>query len=408
MTILVQKFGGTSLQTPESITQVVSHIQDAIEKKYKLVVVVSALGRKPNPYATDTLLGLINESSGINQKREMDLLMSCGETIAGVVLSNELQNNRIKSITLTGAQAGIITTSEFTQAKIKSVNTARIKQELEDYDVVVVAGFQGQTSSGEITTLGRGGSDTTAAALGVALNAEKVEVFTDVNGIMTADPRMVKSARQLKIVSYSEICDLAYQGAKVIHPNAVEIVMKGNIPLHVRSTYSKEDGTLITNAKIKEIPKQPIIGIAHVPSLSQIKISSNKEKGMYQLRSEVLEIMAGTDFTVDFKNVSSTELLFTVSKAWTKTVVERLIKLGFTPQVTENCAKVSVVGWGMAGGLIASKKLQVLSDNGIGILQSTDSRTASWVLIYEKDLTDAVNVLHDSFNLSNTLKSGIN
>lgn len=403
MTILVQKFGGTSLQSPSSISKVISHIKTAIEMKHKLVVVVSAMGRNPDPYATDTLLGLVTGSS--SSKREMDLLMSCGETIAGVVLSNALQNNHINATTLTGAQAGIITTSDFTQAEIKSVDTTRLVNELDNHDVVVVAGFQGQTSTGEITTIGRGGSDTTAAALGVALSAEKVEIFTDVNGIMTADPRIVKSARQLKLVTYSEICNLAYQGAKVIHPKAVELVMRANIPLHVRSTYSIENGTLVTNATIKEIPDQLITGITHMPALTQIKIKNGDE--MHRSYSNVFKTMEEAGIPVDLSTISPTGLIFTIPKVCTQLTIDHITNLDSRPQVIENCAKVSVVGCGMMGVPISSKIVQALTEKGIQILQSADSHTTICVLIHEKDLMDVVNLLHDTFNLGQALESRI-
>ncbi|WP_404452258.1 aspartate kinase [Virgibacillus necropolis] len=403
MAVLVQKFGGTSLQSPDSISKVVSHIKQAVEKNYKLVVVVSALGRMPDPYATDTLLALINRSMLSPSKRETDLLVSCGETIASVVLSNELQNNHLKSIALTGAQAGIMTTSEFTQAKIKSVNTSRLLTEMDNHDVVVVAGFQGQTPEGEITTIGRGGSDTTAAALGVALNAEKVEIFSDVNGIMTADPRVVKSARQLKIVTYSEICNLAYQGAKVIHPRAVELVMEANIPLHVRSTYSTEDGTMVTNSNIKEIPDQLITGIAHVVSITQIKITNNE--GMNRFHSKVFKVMADAGISVDFINITPTGMQFTIQEDSTEKAVDHLTKLGFKPEVVERCGKVSIVGdeaMGVPG--IASKIVEALTEKGIQILQSSDSHTTIWVLVLEKDIMDAVNALHDTLHLGQVLE----
>lgn len=404
MTILVQKFGGTSLQSPESISKVISHIKRAVEMKYKLVVVVSAMGRNHDPYATDTLLSLVNRSYSSN--REMDLLMSCGETIAGVVLSNELQSSHVKATTLTGGQAGIVTTSEFTQAEIKRIDTSRLLGELDNFDVVVVAGFQGQTATGETTTIGRGGSDTTAAALGVALNAEKVEIFTDVNGIMTADPRMVKSARQLKLVTYSEICNLAYQGAKVIHPKAVELVMQANIPLHVRSTYSIEKGTLVTNATIKKIPDQVITGITHTPGLTQIKVENSGEK--HRQSADVFKAMEGVGIPFDFSHISPTGLFFTIPKVCTQRTVDHIIDLDFRPQVIENCAKVSVVGSGMMMGLpIASKIVQVLNEKGIQILQSAESHTTICVLIFEKNLMDVVNLLHDTFNLSQRLESGI-
>src|SRR5699024_3894740 len=183
MQILIQKFGGTSVQNETNRKHVIKHIKNALVQNYKIVVVVSALGRNPDPYATDTLLNLVNYPNNYNSKRELDLLMSCGEIISAVVLSNELKKNHIYSTALTGAQAGFITNNDFTQAKIKEVKRERIIKELETNDVIVVAGFQGQTQSGEVTTIGRGGSDTTAAALGAALDAERIDIFTDVNGI---------------------------------------------------------------------------------------------------------------------------------------------------------------------------------------------------------------------------------
>ncbi|ASK64054.1 aspartate kinase [Virgibacillus phasianinus] len=392
MTILVQKFGGTSLQSPMSISKVITHIKNAIERKYKVVVVVSALGRKPDPYATDTLLSLVNNYGACNEKREMDLLMSCGETIASVKLSNELQHNDLTSIALTGAQAGIMTSSEFTQANIKHINTARLLHELTNYDVVVVAGFQGQTSAGDITTIGRGGSDTTAAALGVALNAEKVEIFTDVNGIMTADPRMVKSARKLPIASYSETSSLAYQGAKVIHPKAVEIAMQANIPLHVRSTFSKKSGTLVTNSTIKRITS-----IAYMPALTQINVKCREK--LHPLHSAFLQDMTEAGMPVDFVKISRTDLFFTIPSTYTQSAVNQLTKLGFLPQVKENCAKVSVVGGIIGVTGIALKVVQTLIEKGIEILQSADGHITTCVLIHEKDVSEAVNTLHDVFHL---------
>src|SRR5699024_9570890 len=223
MQILVQKFGGTSVQTEDNRAHAIQHIKNALMNDYKIVVVVSALGRKPAPYATDSLLALIDFPKNYNSSRELDILMSCGETIDSVVLSNEMQKNHISATAMTGAQADFITNNDFNQAKIKEVKPDRVLNEFKEHDVVVVAGFQGQSSDGEITTIGRGGSDTTAAAMGAAVDAERIEIFTDVNGIMTADPNMVSSARTLDIVNYTEICNLDYQGAMVIHPRTCDI-----------------------------------------------------------------------------------------------------------------------------------------------------------------------------------------
>lgn len=405
MQILVQKFGGTSVQSDETREHVIRHIKDALIKNYKIAVVVSALGRKPDPYATDSLLSLVDYPANHNSSRELDLLMSCGEVISAVVLSNELQKNHISSVALTGAQAGFVTNDDFNRAKIREVKPARILKEFETHDVVVIAGFQGQTDTGEITTIGRGGSDTSAAALGVALDAESIDIFTDVNGIMTADPRVVKNARPLDVVTYNEICNLAYQGAKVIHPRAVEIAMQGKIPMRIRSTYLEEPGTLVTSSRIMEegmdIPDRMITGIAHIPSVTQIKVQT--KESAYRLQSEVFKAMAEAGISVDFINISPTGVVYTVPETLTEKAVEILETLGFHPQITEGCAKISAVGAGMSGVPgVASKIVQALTDSGVQILQSADSHTTIWVLVQQNDMITAVNALHEVFNLSKT------
>jgi aspartate kinase len=402
MQILVQKFGGTSVQSEENRKHVIKHIKNALVKDYKLVVVVSALGRKPDPYATDSLLGLINFPSTKSSDREIDLLMSCGEIISSVVLSNELKKHHINATALTGAQAGFITNEDFTQAKIKEVKPERIYKELEENDVVVVAGFQGQTETGEITTIGRGGSDTSAAALGAALQAEMVEIFTDVEGIMTADPRIVENAHSLDVVTYSEICNLAYQGAKVIHPRAVEIAMQAKIPLRVRSTYSLEPGTLVTSSRVKEIgvdiQDRLVTGIAHMASVTQIKVQTKEEA--YRLQSDIFKAMAEAGISVDFINISPAGVIYTVPNDLADKAVYVLETLGFKPEITRNCAKVSAVGAGMTGVPgVAAEIVQALTNAGVQILQSADSYTTIWVLVHEKDLKTAVNALHDVFTL---------
>lgn len=403
MQVLVQKFGGTSVQTKENRNHVIRHIKDALVHDYKLVVVVSALGRKPDPYATDTLLDMVDFPANHNSKRELDLLMSCGETVASVVLSNELQKQHISTTALTGAQAGFITNDDYTQAKIKNVYPNRVLKELEEHDVVVVAGFQGQTETGDITTIGRGGSDTTATALGAALKAEEVQIFTDVKGIMTADPRVVKAARPLEVVTYTEICNLAYQGAKVVHPRAVEIAMQAKIPMRVRSTYTVDKGTLVTASRMEElggdIPDSMVTGIAHMDKITQIRVQTKDEA--IRLHSEVFKAMAEAGISVDFINISPTGVLYTVPEPSTSKAVHILETLGFQPEITEKCAKVSAVGAGMTGVPgVASKIVQALTNQNVQILQSADSHTTIWVLIHEKDLATAVNALHDAFELS--------
>ncbi|WP_138414737.1 aspartate kinase [Aquibacillus sediminis] len=405
MKILVQKFGGTSVKDKSSRQHAINHISQAISEGYKVVVVVSAMGRYPAPYATDSLLELIEYPEGKVSPREQDLLLSCGETISSVVLSHELNRDGISALGLTGAQAGLITNEDFTEAKIKTIKVDRIYQELEQHDVVVVAGFQGKTTSGEITTIGRGGSDTSAAALGVALSADFIDVFTDVDGIMTADPRLVQSAQALKTVTYAEMCHLAYQGAKVIHPRAVEIAQGAKVPIRVRSTETKDEGTLVTDQASSELkgPLQPmsdrlVTGIAHMSGITQIKVNDNQKA--YQLHSKVFKAMAEAGISIDFINISPTGVIYTIPETFTNQAVALLQALGLQPELTKQCAKVSVIGAGMTGiPGVTAKIVQTLTDAGIQILQSADSHTTIWVLIHEQDVEKAVNDLHRAFQL---------
>ncbi|CAM4018945.1 aspartate kinase [Bacillus manliponensis] len=403
MKIIVQKFGGTSVRDENGRQHALHHIQKSLKDDYKVVIVVSAMGRKGEPYATDTLLNLVNEKECHISKREQDLLLSCGELISAIVFSNMLNENGIKAAALTGAQAGFVTNDDFTNAKIIEMNCDRLLKELEEVDVVVVTGFQGQTKDGDTTTLGRGGSDTSASALGVALGAEYIDIFTDVEGVMTADPRIVKDARHLENVTYNEICNMAYQGAKVVHPRAVEIAMHAKVPLRVRSTYSDSLGTLITAydgaTKGRDVEERPVTGIAHVSGVTQIKVLA--KEGTYDLQAQVFKEMANEKISVDLINISPTGVAYTVSDDVASRAVEVLRQLGYEPIVTEHCAKVSIVGAGMAGiPGVTAKIVTALAEKGVQILQSADSHTTIWVLVKEEDLVGAVNALHGAFDLS--------
>lgn len=402
MKIIVQKFGGTSVRDEDSRRHAKRHIEASLKEGYKVVVVVSAMGRKGEPYATDTLLSLVDGTRGHLSKRELDLLMSVGETISSVVFTNMLLENEIKSIAYTGAQAGFVTNNDHLNAKIMEMKCERILKELEYHDVVVVAGFQGAAKNGDITTLGRGGSDTSAAALGAALKADRVDIFTDVEGIMTADPRIAKKALPLSVVSYTEVCNMAYQGAKVIHPRAVEIAMQANVPIRIRSTSSDGLGTLVTNvnkgSQGPEIRERLVTGIAHVSNISQIRVLAKKNQ--YNLQAEVFKAMANASISVDFINISPNGVIYTIPDSMTDLAISVLREIGNEPIVERNCAKVSVVGAGINGVPgVASKIVTALSEKGIGILQSADSHTTIWVLVKEEHLVDAVNSLHDAFQL---------
>jgi aspartate kinase len=320
--------------------------------------------------------------------------MSVGETISSVVFTNMLLESGIKAISYTGAQAGFLTNNDYSNAKIIEMKCDRLLKELEFNDVVVVAGFQGAAKNGDITTIGRGGSDTSAAALGAALQADWVDIFTDVEGIMTADPRVAEKARPLSVVSYTEVCNMAYQGAKVIHPRAVEIAMQANVPIRIRSTYSDGLGTLVTSVNKERL----VTGIAHVAKISQIKVRAKKNQ--YNLQAQVFKAMANASISVDFINISPNGVVYTITEGTTNLAVSILEDLGYEPIVERNCAKVSIVGAGINGVPgVAAKIVTALSEKGIGILQSADSHTTIWVLVKEENLVEAVNSLHDAFQL---------
>lgn len=401
---MVQKFGGTSVRNEEGRARAIYHLNNALSEGYKVVVVVSAMGRKGEPYATDTLLSLVDGNKASLNKRELDMLMACGELISSVVFTNLLNENGIKATALNGAQAGFVTNDDFTNAKILEMKCDRLLKELEEYDVVVVTGFQGATTEGDTTTLGRGGSDTSASALGAALMADYIDIFTDVEGVMTADPRIVEDARPLSVVTYNEICNMAYQGAKVVHPRAVEIAMQAKVPMRVRSTYADSTGTLVTSQgeaqqRGSDVQERLVTGIAHVSNVTQIKVFS--KEGHYDTQAEVFKAMAQEKISVDFINISPKGVVYTVTDEATDKAIDVLHALGYEPAVIRNCAKVSTVGAGIAGVPgVTSKIVTALSGEGIQILQSADSHTTIWVLVKEEDLKKAVNALHGAFDLS--------
>ncbi|NMO96215.1 aspartate kinase [Paenibacillus lemnae] len=402
MRILVQKFGGTSLSTPDSKSRVIRHIRRELQQQFRLVVVVSAMGRHGDPYATDTLLDLALQYGAALPAREKDLLLCCGEIISAAVLCSYLCAEGIAATVLTGPQAGFITDSHYGNARILTVKAERIRKELESSEVVIVTGFQGQTESGEFTTLGRGGSDTSATALGAALRAEMVDIYTDVNGILTADPRIVEDARPLSYVSYHEICNMAQQGAKVIHPRAVEIAMQSQIPLRVRSTFTDGEGTLVTQPDtFKDAPAgivdRYVTGVTYMDQITQIAVACNAQDG---IQLKVFKSMADHDISVDFISVTPGRVLYTVFDQDSEKAVKALESLGLTPQMTKGCAKVSIIGGGINGVPgIMSKIVEALSQHEIPILQSADSNTTIWLLVRNEDMAQALRSLHSKFEL---------
>ena len=399
MKIVVQKFGGTSVSTEDTRKKVIEKVKLAIKEGYSPVVVVSAMGRKGAPYATDTLLSLIGEKFKSVNKLAQDLLMCCGETISSVVMSNDLYNEGIDAVPLTGGQAGILTDNNFTDAKCIDVNPKKILDLVSQGRIPVITGFQGMTESGYLTTLGRGGSDTSASILGVALKAVAIEIYTDVDGIMTADPRIVENASLIDVISYNEVFQLADQGANVIHPKAVEIAMEANIPLYIKNTMNNTKGTLINNFVDKDSDRI-MTGITSQKDRIQVSIEASDNAGNPKYK-DVLELLAANKISLDLINIFPNKQIFTINEK-DKTVLENILnncKLKYT--LVENCSTVVVIGSRMKGmpGVMA-KIIKSLSDNNIEVLQTADSHMTIWCLVHAENVKKAINVLHNTFKLS--------
>lgn len=396
--IIVQKFGGTSVSTSERRNMAVSKVVDAIEQGFMPVVVVSAIGRSGDPYATDTLINFAKSIYKDTPKRELDILMSCGEIISSVIFSNVLMSKGYKSKVFTGGQAGIITDDNFGDAEIIRVEPQYLIDALNQNIIPVVAGFQGITVDGDITTLGRGGSDTTAALLGEALKAYAVEIYTDVDGIMTADPRIVSNAHILKRISYNEVFQLAEQGAKVIHPRAVEIAMRGNIPLVIKNTMSDSPGTIITqyNNVYNNIYDSDnlVTGIANMNNRVQVIIELNRDD------KDIFGKIAEAKISIDLINVFPDKKIFTISEADLSKLETLLKENDVKYAIRKNCSKVSIIGNRIRGvpGVMA-RIIKALSDNNIEIFQTADSHNTISCLVSQDKADIAVKVLHDEFKL---------
>lgn len=400
MKILIQKFGGTSVSTPEARAMAVEKIISAKDEGYSPVVVVSAMGRKGQPYATDTLLSLISSDFKSSNPMAVDLLMSCGEIISTVKMCDELRDKQISAIPLTGGQAGIITDNKYNNASIVKVNPERIMNLLNENIIPVIAGFQGISENGYITTLGRGGSDVTASLLGVAMKAEEIQIYTDVDGIMTADPRIVSEASLIEEISYNEVFQFADQGAKVIHPRAVEIAMRANIPLVIKNTLNDCSGTVINSFGTRN-PEDIIIGITHMNERVQIRIdaSNNQDNPNYH---SLLDEVAANKISIDLINIFPNEKIFTIDQKDIYIFKDVMIKLNIKYSEIEKCSKISVIGSRMRGipGVMA-RIVKALELSGVSVLQTADSHTTIWCLVLTKDAEKAILALHREFSLGN-------
>lgn len=396
MRIIVQKFGGTSVASPEGREKALAKIIKAKEDGFSVVVVVSAMGRSGDPYATDTLINLVKTLGAPVNPREMDLLISCGEIISTVVMAQTLEKAGHSAVALSGGQAGIVTDQNFGEAQIMAINPENILRRLGEGNIVIVAGFQGRTADGDITTLGRGGSDTTATALGSALDAELVEIYTDVDGVMTVDPRIIPEAKILRELTYQEICEMANNGAKVVHPRAVAIARDKKVPVKVKSTFTEDGGTLISDGKAARI----ITGIANQTGIGRVLVKPKNGQISTEDSVKIFKLLAEAGISVDMNSISPGQVSFVVKQEVLDKVGSLLIPNGFQVELMPHCAKIALIGVGMQDVLgIVARVVETFHKHQIDLFQTVDSEITISCLVPEDQMNQAIKVLYNEFGL---------
>ena len=404
--LVVQKYGGTSVADPERMRNVARHIAATKAQDNQLVIVVSAMGK-----ATDNLLDLARQVSSAPTGREMDMLLTTGERISMSLLCMALQDLGVDAMSFTGSQVGIITDTVHGRAKILEIKGDRVREALSEGKVAVVAGFQGVSTAKEITTLGRGGSDTTAVALAAALKADVCEIYTDVTGVFTADPRIVPQAHKLKHLEFDEMLEMAGAGSKVLALRSVEFARNHNVPIHVRSSFTWEQGTWVTGEvrKGEQNMEEPIIsGVVHDASDAKITVLGVPDQP--GVSAALFEPLAIANVNVDMivQNTSTagtTDISFTLPKtdvANAQPIVERIAKQVGATGVTQdtNIAKISLVGAGMKSSPgIAAKMFRVLADNNVNIEMISTSTIRISVVVAAPMLEKAIRSLHTAFDL---------
>jgi aspartate kinase len=404
-TLVVQKYGGTSVGTIERIEYVADRIAKLRKTGINMVIVVSAMAGE-----TDKLLKMARTLSKNPERREIDMLLSSGERISAALLALALQNRGIPALSMTGRQVGLQTDSTHTRARITSIDVRRAREMLQEGYVIVVAGFQGINPKGDVTTLGRGGSDTSAVALAVALNAKQCEIYTDVDGVYTADPRIVPQARRLDMVSYDEMLEMASLGAKVLQIRCVEFAHKYKMPLLVKSSFKEKEkgkGTLICEEDSKM--EQPVVsGI--MCDKNQAKITLKEVPDQPGIAANIFEPLAAASISVDMiiQNVSEqgyTDLSFTLAREEldeAMAIMNKVAKKIHATQVSANAkiVKLSIVGAGMRSHSgVAAQIFKTLSAHKINILMISTSEIKVSCIIEQKNSKFAANALHDAFKL---------
>ncbi len=399
MRIIVQKFGGSSVANLEKLELVSEHIIKEVERGNKLVVVVSAQGK-----TTDKLIAEEAEITKNPDKREHDVLVSTGEQITIAKLAMLLIEKNYKAVSLAGWQIPIITNSEFSNSRIRYIHNDTINEYLDSGNIVIVAGFQGIDENGNITTFGRGGSDTTAVALAASLGAERCDIFTDVDGVYTSDPRIVENVIKLKTISYDEMLEMSSMGAKVLHNRCVEIGKKYNVPIYVKSTFEKNSiGTLVNNKNLEDLV---INGVTKDNYISRITIVGleNKIGKTYKLFKLLSENLINVDIIVQsFGEYITKDIAFTVKmndlEKTLKVLEENKEKLGAKEILhSENLAKVSIIGVGIANKPgVAADMFEALYENNINMHMVTTSEIKISVLVDSNQSDLAVRKIHQKF-----------
>lgn len=404
MALIVQKYGGSSVADSVCIRRVANNIIKYQEEGNQVVVVVSAMGD-----STDDLITLAKELNEKPSPREMDMLLATGEQVSIALLAIALDSSGKEAVSLTGPQVGILTTKVHSKARINKVNTERIQKELDQNKIVIVAGFQGKTEDDEITTLGRGGSDTTAVALAAALKADMCEIYTDVTGVFTADPRVVSDAQKLDQISYDEMLELASLGARVLHVRSVELAKLYNVPMCVRSSYVNEEGTIVVNKDSLE--KDVVVtGVAH--DLNVAKISIFDVPDQPGIASTIFTQLAKENINVDMIVQSSmrdkiNDISLTVPEEEMDKAIRTIKSVSkefdsATIDADNDVAKVSIVGAGMISSPgVAAKMFHVLADNKINIDMISTSEIKVSCIVKRANAIKAVKVLHEAFDLVN-------
>ncbi|TMW71643.1 aspartate kinase [Alteribacter natronophilus] len=410
MATVVQKFGGTSVADAAKISRAAGRVKKAKDEGYDVVTVVSAMGK-----STDTLVDLAHQLSDNPDKREMDMLMSTGEQVTISLMVMALKEQGIDAVSLTGWQAGIRTEPVHQNARITDIETDVIESHLKEGKVVIVAGFQGMTPDGEITTLGRGGSDTTAVALAAALKAESCSIFTDVTGVYTSDPRVVKEARQLQSISYDEMLELANLGAGVLHPRAVEFAKNYQIPLIVKSSMVEKEGTLVEEEASME-QNLVVRGLAFESAVTKVMVEGmpNEVDTLSNLFSSLAESGINVDIIIqqvtENGRINVAFSIHTQALNDTLDVVKRnQEKLQYTNvHHFDRLAKVSIVGSGMISNPgVAADMFRVLSEQGVRVQMVSTSEIKVSAVVEEEKMVGAVEALHTFFELDERVEVNV-